>query len=1257
MIYLFDNQERLIKIIRDKVIKEAYHTQTLTEERFVSERLTVYLKGQHKSLLDQVEYIGIPASNNRLHYFFLAKHTSNTLEGVTPIESLRKYIIEDQRPTDQPPRPVIERLLQGTNWRVGFVEAGVRASTRFYYIPVFEALKKVCEVWDLEMQFFVEFTENRISARTIDFKRKLGKASGARVTKGHNALEILYESDASEIITAAIGRGKGIEVSSEEQNESRAGYGRKIMFDDISSTNPVKPKGQKYVENPQATAKYGVKVGDRMIPKFGIVEYDTEDKQELLRRTWEYLQENCRPKVVFKTTTAYLKGAEIGDTVRVVDPIERYDFDVRVFEIVRDVLGRQTKEIKLGDQVASTESRLVTTLKKKVQERVMDEVVSSLPSANGYNRNWYGGEPDKPRVGDIWYQDDAEHEGEKIMLSWDGEHWNEIVRTYRDDTPIQNQLKNLKEESAKATDAKLKEFDNKLTQAESRINQTTDSKVAQAIRESQDSLNERLNRLDQEDAKLLEALRNASDANLAHNSFGPLPYDGAPVETDMYLEAGKEYVLTYEGNYDLADTADTINYPTMEPDDRRELFGNKVGFVIRDKATGRTANQRSNDNRRLVFVVPVDGHYNVSIYGRPVSKIMVNAGIEPKPYSMNREDVAGKLNLLERDSAQLSNRITDLDNDVSSRIRQTANSLSTQVAQLDNKTSTRLTQLSDSIQTKVADATRQTETKITQLSDRLTSTVRDANSQTDSKLNQLSDRLTVSINNSKTQTESKITQLSDSLQLKLTDLQRDTQTKITALSDGIRTEVGKIKVGGRNYIRNSNFHQGREHWVLASDITILPDTDFPYGAKILGNTRDRDFVGIEQEFRIQKKAGTSITVSAKLLLSIEQKDRGNGIVVGIHMKKSGKIVAQKWEMIPALELPYFGGIPYEFKQTFELTTDVDAIRIHFQHQHRKRNTPFSFQVAMSKCEEGTIATDWTPAPEDSDAQTEAVRTQVTQLGNSWAVRTLTSNNAVLSQINLTNGDVKIDGKLVHITGKTLIDDATIDSSKIKTLNADKITTGTLNGANVNVINLNASNITSGQMSANRIRGGVLEALNGNTRFDLNQAKLQFNSNAGIEFNSSQNALYRIRGQGTAFLRFNDSALDGVYVQIGATGHGYRFQNPFDAGTAYFAGLNIFRDTAKERDEIIAMGDRIELGHGARSSAFVFNPNKMLHTTDGSRASVDMNKVVYGCIALMRIFEHALANGSDLTNPNVKHKIQSLSPFFLGNNAGYLLDDR
>ena len=459
MIYLFDINERLLKAIRKPAIKSALQKYSLTTENYVSERLTAEAKALNDDELELVEYMAIQSIEDPhlFNYFYVAQKSTKdqitTFTGVqSGIEELRKTPVYDKRPKSTQAKPVINELLQGTNWQARYIAETALHSTNFYYTSVFDALKKICKVWGLEMQFFVEMNGNSIGARYIDFKKKIGEAVGKRVVYGHNALEILQEVERTNIFTAIVGRGKGEQVSSaEESGKGGDGYGRKITFEDVvwskAKGDPLdKPKGQKYLEIPEMTQRYGIKNSDgSMRPKIGFVDFgEEEDPNELIKLTYQSLITASRPQLTLKTSSVYLKGVKIGDTIRVVRHDRKLDYDTRIFEITINRLNDQSTDTKLGDRIGeSSTSKAQAVADKAVDEFVNNEFnnfVQNLPdyirTADGFNTNWYSEEdptkkyPKKVMINDIWYKPDPEHEGYYIMYIWDGEQWIEIIRSF-----------------------------------------------------------------------------------------------------------------------------------------------------------------------------------------------------------------------------------------------------------------------------------------------------------------------------------------------------------------------------------------------------------------------------------------------------------------------------------------------------------------------------------------------------------------------------------------------------------------------------------------------------------------------------------------------------------------------------------------------------------------------------------------------------------------------------------------------------------
>lgn len=503
MIYLFDKNENLIKLVKKDAIKSALQKFTLTTEKYVSDRLTVEMKGLTAQELEQVEYMAIQSIEDahKFHFFYIAQKISNqtlTLIGVqSGIEELRKSVVLDKRPNNSFARPVIEELLAGTNWQARFVSETSQRSTNFYYISTFEALKKVCQVWNLEMQFFVEMNGNKIGARYIDFKQRIGEATGKRVVYGHNALQILQEVERTNLFTALIGRGKGEEVSAPTGEGGHAGYGRRVTFEDIvwekAKGAPVdKPRGQKYVELPEMTKKYGIKNADgTMRAKIGFAVFqEEEDANALIRRTYEQLVNAARPQLTLKTSTVYLKNVGIGDTIRVVRHDKKLDYDTRIFEITFNRLNNESSDIKLGDRISeSNDAKIQNIASQKADELIstsfnslIKNLPDFLPSADGMNKNWYGAnDPTKTHVGkvginDIWFKPNPEHEGQTIMLRWTGEVWKEIIRSNSDQEIIDEigkRFENLNLSGVEEAKAKAEEA---LKQAEAGYNLADEAK-------------------------------------------------------------------------------------------------------------------------------------------------------------------------------------------------------------------------------------------------------------------------------------------------------------------------------------------------------------------------------------------------------------------------------------------------------------------------------------------------------------------------------------------------------------------------------------------------------------------------------------------------------------------------------------------------------------------------------------------------------------------------------------------------------------
>ena len=305
MFFVFDNTEKLIRIIKKSGVKSAEVSEYINLPRQLDALFS------DVKALENANYIAHKdLYNPALLCLYRITNTALTSYGleVTAIDSayddlLADGYIVDQRPSNKTVTETLTQVLDGSRWSVGTVNTTPTVTTNFYYISRLDALYKIMDVPGCEFQTRVTFSGNSITGRYIDVYDRIGSNRGKRFVYGSNLLEVIHEEKHSDIYTALIGRGKGEQIIDEYGDPTDA-YGRRILFSDVVWTkaggDPVdKPLGQIYVEIPEMTALFGYPDGK---PRIGIVEFgDIEDAEELLDATYNELIERSRPMAYFKT--------------------------------------------------------------------------------------------------------------------------------------------------------------------------------------------------------------------------------------------------------------------------------------------------------------------------------------------------------------------------------------------------------------------------------------------------------------------------------------------------------------------------------------------------------------------------------------------------------------------------------------------------------------------------------------------------------------------------------------------------------------------------------------------------------------------------------------------------------------------------------------------------------------------------------------------------------------------------------------------
>ena len=1107
MIYLFDKDEKLIKIVKKEAIKTALQKFALTTEKYVSDRLTVEMKELSKKEFDAVEYMAIQSIEDAhtFHYFYIAQKFSEnltTLIGVqSGIEELRKSVVLDKRPHNTFARPIIDELLAGTNWQARFVSETSQRSTNFYYISTFEALKKVCQVWDLEMQFFVEVNGNKIGARYIDFKQKIGESTGKRVVYGHNALQILQEVERTNLFTALIGRGKGEEVSASNNEGGQAGYGRRLSFENVvwekAKGAPVdKPKGQKYVELPEMTKKYGIKNADgTMRAKVGFVVFqEEEDANVLLKRTYEQLVGASRPQLTLKTSTVYLKGVKIGDTIRVVRHDKKLDYDTRIFEITFNRLNNESSDIKLGDRISeSNEAKIQNIASQKVDELVssgFNNIISKLPeflpSPEGFNNNWYGkDDPTKKYAGkvlvnDIWFKPDPEHEGQTILLRWTGEVWQEIIRS------------NSKQE---IIDEIERQFGN--------LNNSA---------------------LDEIKAKSEEALKKAgTSADLAK-------------EAKKIADKNAENLNTFKVTAESAQTALSGNLDALKRTVTSEV------------------NQASEHRRTTTEALSrMTGQMN---------------GFATK--SEVRQDVTGLTETFAKLKTDTNNLISDAKSEITlakTEFQKTADGLSTKMSAVESyvgqdgqrqeslqryareesakqATAVRETLSSDYVAkstfTENAEGTRQ---RFEALKRENEVKLADYKQGIDGRIASLSSQIAGKVNEADFQRVKETSQLYERILGKTEQGLPDKISRLVMSNEIFQTEVGKYVTDDNNLIVNSmtmNKHTLIGNNNPKADISV---NNGIFTIKAKGLT-GYNWSGFSLPIYVKKiYQGETYTLGFKYRIreypdssfAFNVKNHGlNKILLSSDIGKN-RPPLNEWQ---------------EFQKTFTVQEDFafgeDANYpfyiylakngwIEFKEPILVRGSktgpykPSQFDDAYKQTKEAkelaesaqTRAIQVAEKAEEAKRTAEATRTQVTQLAGSYSIQNLNSAGDVLGAINLNpDGSIRINEGLLSVGEKTIIKDGVIKKSMIGNAQIGTAHIGEIDASQARIINISAKNIVADGLTANIIRGGQLSSLNGKTDFDLQTGWIEMNAfGVGIK--------NRFQGRPLQYLTFGTGIINGV----------------------------------------------------------------------------------------------------------------------------------
>ena len=381
MIYLFNNKEELIHIIKEQDLIEFTHKIEINT--FDAAEFELPIEAIDKEIIEQMRFFGFFVRGRQFGVFKAYEVTMDDnyiIKGLDRAESdLRTVrIIKDKRLQSVTADQALNVALEGTGYQLGVKEGLTKVNkTNFYYISPREALVKIIEAFNCEFRVRYEFVENKIINRYIDLYHRQGSYSGVQFEYGNNALEVTMEEDSDNVVTALIGRGKG-EESTDSEGNATGGYGRRIEFTDIvwtkASGKPIdKPAGQNYIVLNDDIENKGLYQNGELKHRWGVfVDEEIEDKEVLLQATYQELLRLNNPIRKYKASILDLRDdIWLGDRVAIVKDSAKLSFEARIFSITIDKLNFDQSEVELGDYEtlkSQSQSSSLNAIKEAVRE-------------------------------------------------------------------------------------------------------------------------------------------------------------------------------------------------------------------------------------------------------------------------------------------------------------------------------------------------------------------------------------------------------------------------------------------------------------------------------------------------------------------------------------------------------------------------------------------------------------------------------------------------------------------------------------------------------------------------------------------------------------------------------------------------------------------------------------------------------------------------------------------------------------------------
>lgn len=247
-------------------------------------------------------------------------------------------------------RNVLSDLLEGTLWEIGTTQINPVSTLDISRGSVWQAILQLQDAYNVVISPRVTLNGDGSITRKLDILDPKGTFEGLRLSIDKNLIDPCVAYDDSETATALFGYGGMIQPDKPNEDAKECDFSSVVW--QKTAEHPAKPKGQKFLEDPTATAAYG----RNGRPRYGFYQNsDITDPEELLEKTWETLKTTMIPAVSIEGTVSDLYRLGYADTpltLRTIALVEINPFgfktELQVIRMTVDLLDPTSTVVTIG---------------------------------------------------------------------------------------------------------------------------------------------------------------------------------------------------------------------------------------------------------------------------------------------------------------------------------------------------------------------------------------------------------------------------------------------------------------------------------------------------------------------------------------------------------------------------------------------------------------------------------------------------------------------------------------------------------------------------------------------------------------------------------------------------------------------------------------------------------------------------------------------------------------------------------------------